>query len=168
MGAAPVLSSLEWSYEQGRECFEHIIGFLNSEEGNSMDMSQLEKELEERGRELMRTLLQEYLDKRSPGTSSEPVLDAGGIRRTERPGQEREIETVFGRVNLNRTGYAQKGHKSLHPLDGELNLPPDLYSLEIQRRVAEEAAKNSFEEVVKTILVYPLIKNARCRLKEGR
>lgn len=151
MGAAPVLSSLEWSYEQGRECFEHIIGFLNSEEGNSMDMSQLEKELEERGRELMRTLLQEYLDKRSPGTSSEPVLDAGGIRRTERPGQKREIETVFGRVNLNRTGYAQKGHKSLHPLDGELNLPPDLYSLELQRRVAEEAAKNSFEEVVETI-----------------
>lgn len=116
-----------------------------------MDMSQLEKELEKRGRELMRTLLQEYLDKRSPGTSSEPVLDVDGIRRTERPGQERKIETVFGRVNLNRTGYADQGRGSLHPLDGELNLPPDLYSLELQHRVAEEAAKNSFEEVVETI-----------------
>jgi hypothetical protein len=151
MGAAPALSSLEWSYEQGRECFEHIIGFLDSGKGNSMDMSQLEKELEKRGRELMRTLLQEYLDKRSPGTSSEPVLDADGIMRTERPDQEREIETVFGRVNLSRTGYAEKGRRSLHPLDGELNLSPDLYSLELQRRVAEEAAKNSFEEVVATI-----------------
>jgi hypothetical protein len=151
MGAAPALSSLEWPYGQGRECFERIICFLDSGEGNSMDMSQLEKELEKRGRELMRTLLQEYLDKRSPGTSIESVLDADGIKRTERPAQEREIETVFGRVNLSRTGYAQKGHKSLHPLDGELNLSPDLYSLELQRRVAEEAAKNSFEEVVETI-----------------
>lgn len=153
MSAAPALSSLEWSYsyEQGRECFEHIIGFLDSGKSNSMDMSQLEKELEKRGRELMRTLLQEYLDKRSPGTSCEPVLDADGIRRTERPGQEREIETVFGRVKLSRSGYAEKGRRSLHPLDGELNLSPDLYSLELQRRVAEEAAKNSFEEVVETI-----------------
>ncbi|NDY71438.1 hypothetical protein DO021_03045 [Desulfobacter hydrogenophilus] len=48
-------------------------------------------------------------------------------------------------------GYAEKGRRSLHPLDGELNLPPDLYSLELQHRVAEEAAKNSFEEVVATI-----------------
>lgn len=151
MVAAPALSSLEWSYGQGRECFEHIIRFLDSREGNSMDMSQLEKELEKRGRELMRTLLQEYLDKRSPGTTIESVLDAEGIRRIERPDQERKIETVFGKVNLNRTGYAHKGHKSLHPMDGELNLPPDLYSLELQRRVAEESAKNSFEEVVKTI-----------------
>ena len=151
MGAAPALSFLEWAYGQSREYFEHIIRFLDSREGNSMDLSQLEKELEKRGRELMRTLLQEYLDKRSPGTSSEPVLDAYGIRRTERPSQERKIETVFGRVNLNRTGYADKGRRSLHPLDGELNLPPDLYSLELQHRVAEEAAKNSFEEVVETI-----------------
>ncbi len=151
MGAAPALSSLEWSYGQGRECFEHIICFLDSEKGNAMDMSQLEKELEKRGRELMRTLLQEYLDKRSPGTSIESVLDAGGIRRTERSDQERKIETVFGRVNLSRTGYAGKGQRSLHPLDGGLNLPPDLYSLELQRRVAQEAAKSSFEEVVETI-----------------
>jgi hypothetical protein len=52
---------------------------------------------------------------------------------------------------LNRTGYAEKGHKSLYPLDAELNSPPELYSLELQSRVAEEAAKNSFKEVVKTI-----------------
>lgn len=151
MGVAPALSSFEWTYGRSSECFEHIICFLDSGKGSSMDMSQLEKELEERGRELMRTLLQDYLDKRSPGTSSGLVLDVDGIRRTERPDQEREIETVFGRVSLSRMGYAEKGHRSLHPLDGELNLPPDLYSLELQHRVAEEAAKNSFEEVVATI-----------------
>lgn len=151
MGAAMKLSSLEWAYGQSREFFEHIVSLLDSGEGNSMDMSQLEKELEKRGRELMRTLLQEHLNNRSPGTSSEPVTDVDGIRRTKTPDHERQVETVFGRVELSRTGYAEKGHKSLHPLDGELNLPSELYSLELQRRVAEEAAKNSFEEVVETI-----------------
>ncbi len=116
-----------------------------------MDMSQLEKELEKRGRELMRTLLQEHLNNRSPGTSSKPVQDADGLNRTQTPDQKRRIETVFVRVELKRAGYAEKGCKSLHPLDGELNLPPEIYSLELQRKVAEEAAKNSFEEVVETI-----------------
>ena len=152
MGAAPALSSLEWVYTEGRECFEQIINTLNfGGEGHSMDMSHLERELEKRGRELMRTLLQEHINQRSPGECSEPVFDADGNKRTKTPGHERNIETVFGRVELNRAGYAEKGYKSLHPLDAELNLPPELYSLELQRRVAEETAKNSFEEVMKTI-----------------
>ena len=104
MGAAHALSSLEWLYSQGRECFENIISFLDSCEGNAMDMSQLEKELEKRGRELMRTLLQEHLDNRSPGISSEPVRDTDGIDRTPTPDQKRKIETVFGRVELKRVG----------------------------------------------------------------
>ena len=44
------------------------------------------------------------------------------------PAHERKIETVFGRVELNRAGYGNQGCKSLHPLDAELNLPPrDLF-----------------------------------------
>jgi len=151
MGAAVALSSLEYPYGHGQEYFEQIIGLLDSKEGNSMDMSKLEQELEKRGRELMRILLQEHLNNRSPGTSSEPVRDADGIERIETPAHERKIETVFGRVELNRSGYGEKGCESLHPLDAELNLPPEIYSLELHRRVAEEAAKNSFEEVVETI-----------------
>ena len=97
MGAAPALSSLEYPYGQGHEYFERIISILDSGEGNSMDMSNLEQELEKRGRELMRILLQEHLNNRSPGTSNEPVRDANGIKRIETPAHERKIETVFGR-----------------------------------------------------------------------
>ena len=151
MGAAPALSSLEYPYGQGHEYFERIVSILDSGEGNSMDMSKLEQELEKRGRELMRILLQEHLNNRSPGTSSEPVRDADGIERIETPTHDRKIETVFGRVELDRAGYGNQGCKSLHPLDAELNLPSEIYSLELQRRVAEEAAKNSFDEVVESI-----------------
>jgi len=151
MNTALALSSLERPYDQGRQCFEHIVDFLDSWEGCSMTMSKLERELEKKARELMRKLLQEHLDSRGPGLCEEPVCGADGTERPQTRLQERKIETVFGTVNESRTGYGQEGVESLHPLDAELNVPPERYSLELRRRVAEEAAKNSFDETFETI-----------------
>jgi hypothetical protein len=151
MSAATALSFLERPYDQSRQCFKEIIGFLDSTKGCSLNHSELERELEKRGRELMRILLQEHLDNRGPGECEEPVLGADGILRTRKRNQERNIETVFGTVRVNRTGYGKEGSASLRPLDAELNLPVELYSLELRRRVAEEVAKTSFDETVKTI-----------------
>ena len=36
----------------------------------------------------------------------------------------------------------------LYPLDGDLNLPRERYSLGVRQRVATEAVKNSFDEVL--------------------
>ena len=43
---------------------------------------------------------------------------------------------------------------SLHPLDGQLNLPVEKYSHEVRRRVALEAAKGAFEAGVETLATY--------------
>jgi hypothetical protein len=151
MSAAPAASSLERPYELGRQCFEHIASFLDSEEGFSMTHSELERELEKRGWELLRILLQEHLDRRSPGRCDQPVCDADGFHRRQTRLHTRKIETVFGTVEASRTGYGKEGEKSLHPMDAELNLPAERYSLELRRRVAEEASKNSFDETVDTV-----------------
>jgi hypothetical protein len=45
-----------------------------------------------------------------------------------------------------RLGYGARGTTSLHPLDADLNLPKDRYSLGVRRQAAEQAAKNSFDE----------------------
>jgi hypothetical protein len=58
---------------------------------------------------------------------------------------------VFGTVAVERVGYGRQGAQSLHPLDAELNLPDERYSLELRRRVAEEAAKSSFDETFESI-----------------
>ena len=58
MNALAALSPLEQSYEQARDNFEHIVGYPNSEEASSMTHSELERELEKKGRELMRIMLQ--------------------------------------------------------------------------------------------------------------
>ena len=151
MNALSRISPLEREYEQARQNFDNILGYLDGKEAFTMSHSELERELEKKGRELMRVLLQEHLDKRSPGQCEHPVKDADGVERKLTRAQPRKIETVFGTVTLERVGYGLKGTESLHPLDAELNLPDERYSLELRRRIAIEAAKSSFNETMDSI-----------------
>lgn len=119
-----------------------------------MSESDLERELQTRGQELLRRLLQAHLAARGPGDAVGPVRDPAGVERPERRWHERHLETVFGTVEVGRVGYGRAGEESLHPLDGQLNLPPERYSLEVRRRAAEEAAKSAFDEVRRTLQSY--------------
>ena len=125
MTALAELSPLEHSYDQAREEFENIVGHLDSKEASGMTHSELERELEKKGRELMRMLLQEHLDNRGPGQCDQPVCGVDGQERSRMRLQKRKLETVFGTVSIERAGYGQQGIKSLHPLDAELNLPDE-------------------------------------------
>ena len=143
----PVVDSLA----AANQAYATICTFLRSEEARQVKHSDLERQLEGMGRELMRQLLQAHLDLRQPGKASEPVRDAEGTTLTPTPEHTRSLESIFGTVEVTRTGYRDQGKPSLHPLDGGLNLPPEKYSLEVRRRVAIEAAKGGFDEGVKTL-----------------
>lgn len=138
-------------FAEPRQKFEGLIAYLGSEEACSMTHSDLERALHTKGMDLLRSLYQAHLDTRGPGEATGPVSGVDGIDRTRVRVQERGLETVFGTVTVNRAGYGADGRKSLHPLDAELNLPQELYSHELRRRVAEEAAKTSFDEVAESI-----------------
>ena len=151
MNALAEQLSPEPFYDQSHQVFEHLVRYMETEETSQMTHSNLERELEKKGRELMRILLQEHLDNRSPGECRTPVTDSDAIEHSMPRLHERKLETVFGTVNVERTGYGREGTKSLHPMDAELNLPAERYSLELRRRVAIEAAKGSFDETVEHI-----------------
>ena len=138
-------------FERSEATFGGIVEFAGSPEADDMTESELERELEERVRELKRQLLQDHLDRRAGGASIGPVRDRAGRERTEVRDHERTLRTTFGEVSVRRFGYGGDGLESLHPLDGELNLPPEGYSLELRRRVAREAARGSFEEAVEVV-----------------
>jgi hypothetical protein len=133
------------------QAYAKISQFLGSEEAYQVKHSDLERQLEGMGRELMRTLLQAHLDLRQPGKAIGPVRDTAGTTLTTTPAHTRSLESIFGTVEVTRTGYRDEDKPSLHPLDGTLNLPPEKYSLEVRRRVAIEAAKGAFDEGVKTL-----------------
>ena len=139
------------AFAEPRAEFGAIESFLRSGEACEMTHSELERELEKRGRELMRQLLQSHLEVRGPGDTVEPVKGCDGVERKQERVHGRSLETVFGEVRVERVGYGAEGVESLHPLDGELNLPAERYSHEVRRRAAEETAKGSYQEVVKML-----------------
>jgi len=112
-----------------------------------MTHSALEQLLEAEGRELLRRLLQAHLAERMPGTVTGAVRDAAGQAHTHQRTQRRGLESVFGTVEVIRTGYSGRGLESLHPLDAELNLPAERYSHTLRRRAAELGAAQSFDAV---------------------
>ena len=144
----PAAASAPAAYAAADEAFAEAKAYLSSREARQMSESDLERELDRRGRELMQKLLQGHLDQRSPGEAAGPVAGSDGVECRERRVHKRAVETVFGTVKVGRVGYARPGHDSLHPLDASLNLPPERYSLEVRRRVAAAAASRSFDEAL--------------------
>ena len=146
MGLALVRSPEDDGFEEAEEQFGAMAEFLRSMEAGTMTESDLERRLEEEGRELIRKLLAAHVQMRAPGEAEGPVIDAEGLRRAEKRSHPRRLVTSFGEIGVRRTGYARAGEASLHPLDGEMNLPRESYSLELRRKVAWETARGSFEE----------------------
>lgn len=114
-----------------------------------MSHGELEDQLQERGRELLRRLRQDHLRLR---TRTEPrldeVADAEGVahRRVEAD-HTRALASIFGPVDVDRLAYRHPGHTNLHPADAVLNLPAERHSHGLRRLAAVEASRGSFQEV---------------------
>ena len=97
--------------------------------------------------ELMRRMFQGYVTLSGQAEARVPVIGADGVERTHlRHEASRQLETVFGPVDVKRTGYSGRGLSTLYPVDALLNLPKEKYSLEVERQVALVAARMSFDE----------------------
>ena len=153
-------------FEQVHAKVADMLCFLKSEQAGEMTHSDLEREIEEQGRELLRRMFQGHLDLRSPGTVTEPVYDAQGTQREPTRPHERTLGSVFGPVTVSRVGYGAEGSASLHPLDGELNLPPERYSHELRRRAAVEVAKGSYEEALEAVASHSGTQVSKRQLEE--
>lgn len=162
MDAAYNIETKSQEFEAAREQFEGIVNWLDSQEAAKMTHYKLEEQLTQAGRELMRNLLQGHLDLRGlRETRLEDVTGSDGERHTQVRDSERGLMTVFGPVRVPRLQYVKPGQQSLFPEDGALNLPREVHSHGLRRLVAEEAAKGSFEEVVKTTERYTGAKVAK-------
>jgi len=139
------------SYAAAQAKFEEIVEQLRQEPAQTMRHDEIEGLVETAGRELLRRLVQGHMDERSQRRASEPVIDAQGQVHPHKRMNTRGLMTIFGEVSVKRQGHGGIGIEGLHPLDAELNLPEELYSHTLSKRVAEAAAKESFEEVMTEI-----------------
>jgi len=122
---------------------------LLTEETCALTESDVERLVEVRGREILRSLLQGHLDLRGRAEPVGPVVGCDGVVRTHRrPETTRPLLTVLGPVTVERTACGARGAPALMPVDADLNLPAETYSLEVRRRVAEQASRVSFDAAV--------------------
>jgi hypothetical protein len=127
---------------------------LSGNEMTDKPHSELEAFCEAEGREWARRMLEAHLALRADQEKRVDVTGADGVERTSVRDSERHLETVIGTVSVPRKAYQAPGSKDLHPMDGALNLPRELFSHGVRRMVAKEVSRASFDEVVEMVADY--------------
>jgi hypothetical protein len=134
------------------EQFEKLLGELRSESTRVLEHGDVESLIAREGNELLRRLMQGYLDQRTAAEERyKGVTGPDGEERRHCRVRSRSLVTLFGEVTVGRLGYSGARLESVFPLDAALNLPPNKYSQGVRRKVGLEVAKGSFEEAVKAI-----------------
>jgi hypothetical protein len=97
--------------------------------------------------------VQGYLDQKASNESRLPfVTSAAGEKLNHiREQTTQKLATLFGEVTVTRISYGQRHQESQFPLDGELNLPADKFSDGVTNRVAKEATRGFYDNVVEMI-----------------
>jgi len=143
--------AIQDQFDEARMEFEDLIAQLRAPTAAGLTHSQAEDLIEGQGREVLRQLLQGWLDSRGAGDVGPAWGGQDGVRHTQRRLHSRALESLFGTVQVERLGDGASGQESVHPLDAALNLPEERYSHAVRKKVAVEAARHSFEEVVAAI-----------------
>ncbi len=140
------------TFEEARKSFEEMVSWLEGTESASLTHAELEDQVEQRGREVQRLMLQDHLDLRALRELRVRVTDADGVVHANvEPAHRRPLATVVGAVNVERLAYRYPGTSNLHPGDAVLNLPTELHSHGLRRLAAIESTRGSFEDAVAAI-----------------
>jgi hypothetical protein len=135
-------------FARSREVFARAEGWLAGPGAAGLGHAVLEEELQVRGQQIARQLLQDYLDARAAAEPRrEQVTGPDGVcrRRAER-GHARTLASVLGPVTVSRIGYRAPGARNAYPADAELSLPPGRHSHGLAKMTAHEAARGSLEQ----------------------
>jgi hypothetical protein len=134
--------------------FALLQSWLASGSALQLPLHQIERQQQNRGREVQRLLLQAHLQQRGNGDVG-PALylqqQDRELAYSHRRLGTRSLTTVFGTVELLRMGYSRRGAPGIFPLDQALALPARSFSYELQRGLVKAAVQNPFLDSVQTI-----------------
>ena len=156
------------NFSQARFAFRQLETWLTADETTAVSEAQVEEQLQQRGRELLRLLLQAHLRQRGtgdvglalrvwspPAQAATPddaaASQAHGVRHGEKRSHDRTLHTVLGAVVVARTAYGAAGYRSVHPLDEQLHLPKRSFSYPLQERLVRHAVQGPFDEAISDV-----------------
>ncbi len=96
------------AFDRSRRLFEEVVAGLADPGCGELTHAQLEDQLTERSRELVRSLFQDHLDLRAAREQRRPEGAPGAdgvVRARAERGHQRELATVFGTVTVTRIAY---------------------------------------------------------------
>ena len=129
-----------------------LIDALRTQRWLHAEHGDVEQLIHKDGFELMRLLLQGHLDERC---RQEPDFDSvwqGTCEhRHKRKNRSRQLNTLFGKVEVRRKSYSLGGVDSIFPQDAELNLSVDQYSDGLRRQTAFAVSEQSFDKSSESI-----------------
>ncbi|HEV2239687.1 MAG TPA: ISKra4 family transposase [Streptosporangiaceae bacterium] len=147
---APILDAAPFA--ASANLFTALVTDLQGSEAAGLTASELEELLAERGRAVLRQVLQDHLDLRAAREEQTArqqrtsVVDADGITRTRvETGHCRLLATLFGTVRVTRCAWRRPGAGNLYPADAALSLPAPRHSHTLARLAAQEAVRGSFQ-----------------------
>jgi hypothetical protein len=118
-------------FAASRDMFTALAGDLAGPGTAGLTACQLEDLLDERGREVLRQLLQDHLDLRAVREEHDararraPATGPDGITRTRlETGHGRLLATLFGTVLVTRCAWRRPGAGNLRPAGAALSLRP--------------------------------------------
>ncbi len=106
--------------------FALLQSWLSSATVLQLPLHAIEAQQSDKGREVLRLLLQAHLQQRGDGDVGPALLVPSGheqLRYAHRRLGTRLLTTVFGTVEVRRLGYSRPGAPSIFPLDQALSLP---------------------------------------------
>lgn len=139
-----------------RREFRSLEDWVLSEDALSQPISVVEAEQMKRSREVNRLLLQAHIRARGTGEMGpklEVVVGGGDDKVVFLRGKirERELQSVFGTVEVERRTYSLEGHCSVVPLDLKMGLPLRSFSYEVQRYIVRGAVQGPFDEAAASV-----------------
>jgi len=145
---------IEETEETSYNFFERIQEKMMDKESQKKTIGSIEEELFKDIMELGRRMLQEHVDKRGDGDVGKLIEREDGKKLPHKRRGEKQLETLFGRIKVERIGYGYPEEQSIFPQDKEMGLPENMYSYPIQKRVCREAVLGSYDEIDKTLSEY--------------
>jgi hypothetical protein len=143
---------------------------LAVEVGQAVTLEGMELLASERGREILRGVLQLSLDRQASAEVRLPwVAGADGVARARAErGHCRAVVTTLGEVRVRRIAYRSgaRGVPSLFPRDGVLNLPPCRYSWQLQRLVEMFCRSVSYGQAHELVLAVTGVSAGKRQLEQ--
>ena len=156
------------AFAQSRAYYGELEAWLSGEDAAGLRHADLEDQLQERGRELLRRLHQDHLDLLAAREQRrDGVTGADGIARTRaEKGHGRPLATVSGQVTVSRIACRAPGAGNVHPLDEALNLPGEKQSHGLRKLAAIESARGSFGDAAAAITRATGVKTGKRQVEE--